>query len=56
MYLQKGKLNIGPIDATHGSSGKSKVSDFISSIEDLDFAISHNSQNASHISVFDDTS
>ncbi len=53
MYLQQGKLNIGPIDATHGSSGKSKVSDFISSIEHLDFAISHNSQNASHISVFD---
>lgn len=54
MYLQQGKLNIGPIDATHGSSGKSKVSDFIASIEHLDFAISHNSQNASHISVFDE--
>lgn len=54
MYLQQGKLNIGPIDATHGSSGKSKISDFISSVEHLDFAISHNSQNASHISVFDE--
>lgn len=54
MYLQKGKLNIGPIDATHGSSGKGKVADFIASIEHLDFAISHNSQNASHITVFDD--
>lgn len=54
MYLQKGKLNIGPIDATHGSSGKGKIADFIASIEDLDFAISHNSQNASHITVFDD--
>jgi hypothetical protein len=54
MYLQPGKLNIGPIDATHGSSGKSKVSDYIASKEHLDFAISHNSQNASHISVFDE--
>ena len=54
MYLQKGKLNIGPIDATHGSSGKGKMADFIANIEDLDFAISNNSQNASHITVFDD--
>lgn len=45
-YLQQGKLNVGPIDATHGSSGKSKVADFIAANEDLDFAISHNSQNA----------
>lgn len=54
MYLQKGKLNVGPIDATHGSSGKGKIADFIANLEDLDFAISHNSQNASHITVFDD--
>jgi hypothetical protein len=56
MYLQKGKLNVGPIDATHGSSGKGKVADFIAMSEDLDFAISHNSQNASHITVFEDGS
>jgi adenylosuccinate synthase len=54
MILQPGKLNVGPIDATHGSSGKSKIADYISTHERLDFAISHNSQNASHITVFDD--
>lgn len=54
MILQRGKLNVGPIDATHGSSGKSKIADYIASTEQLDFAISHNSQNASHITVFDD--
>ncbi len=54
MYLIPGKLNVGPLDATHGSSGKSKIADFIASKEKLDFAISHNSQNASHITVFDE--
>ena len=54
MMLQQGKLNIGPIDAMHGSSGKGKIADFITSKEHIDFAISHNSQNASHITVFDD--
>jgi hypothetical protein len=54
--LMQGKLNIGPIDAMHGSSGKGKVADFIADLENLDFAISHNSQNASHITVFDDGS
>lgn len=54
MILQKGKLNVGPLDASHGSSGKSKIADYIAVNEHLDFAISHNSFNASHITVFDD--
>lgn len=53
--LLKGKLNVGPIDASHGSSGKGKIADFCAATEPkLDFAISHNSQNASHVTVFDD--
>lgn len=55
-FFQPGKLTIGPIDATHGSSGKSKIADYIASKEHLDFAISHNSFNASHVTVFDDGS
>jgi adenylosuccinate synthase len=54
MMLEKGKLNVGPLDAAHGSSGKGKIADYIASVEDIDFAISHNSYNASHVTVFDD--
>lgn len=54
MILQKGKLNVGPVDLTWGSSSKGKISDYIANTEELDFAISHNTQNSSHVTVFDD--
>lgn len=44
--LKRGRLNVGPIDATWGSSGKGKIADYIASKEELDFAISQNSFNA----------
>lgn len=54
-FLKPGKLAVGPIDSgSWGSGGKGKISDYIASKEFPDFAISHNSHNASHITVFDD--
>jgi adenylosuccinate synthase len=53
--LHSGKLAVGPIDSgSWGSGGKGKFSDYLASVENLDFAISHNSHNASHITVFDE--
>jgi len=52
--LKKGKLNIGCIDASAGSSGKAKFNDLIAFTEQVDFAISQNSNNASHIVCFDE--
>jgi adenylosuccinate synthase len=57
MILEVGKLNIGPIDScSWGSGGKGKIADYVANKEPLDFAISHNSHNASHVTVFDDGS
>lgn len=53
--LSPGKLNIGPIDSSSwGSGGKSKISSWIASQEHVDFAVSQNGFQASHISVADD--
>lgn len=52
--LQKGKLNIGFIDGSWGSSGKGKFNALLANTEKLDFAVSHNSVNASHIVCWDD--
>lgn len=49
--LQRGKLNIGFIDGQFGSSGKGKFNGTLAIREHIDFAISHNSVNASHIWV-----
>jgi adenylosuccinate synthase len=49
--LQRGKLNIGFIDGQWGSSGKGKFNGTLAERERIDFAISHNSVNASHIWV-----
>lgn len=52
--LQVGKLNIGPIDSSSwGSGGKSKISSWIASKEHVDFVVSQNGFQASHISVAD---
>jgi hypothetical protein len=57
MILERGKLNIGPIDSmSWGSGGKGKFADYLAVKENVDFAIAHNSQNASHITQFDDGS
>jgi adenylosuccinate synthase len=53
-YLQKGRLNIGFIDGQWGSSGKGKFNALLAWDPELDFAVSHNSVNASHIVVWDD--
>jgi adenylosuccinate synthase len=53
-YLQKGRLNIGFIDGSWGSSGKGKFNALLAWDPELDFAVSHNSVNASHIVVWDD--
>lgn len=54
--LQKGKLNVGFIDGQWGSSGKGKFNALLADMEFPDFAVSHNSVNASHIVVWDDGS
>jgi adenylosuccinate synthase len=53
-FLQPGVLNIGFIDGQWGSSGKGKFNDLLAHENKLDFAISQNSVNASHIVAFDD--
>lgn len=52
--VQPGKLTVGFIDGQWGSSGKGKFNDLLAIDNKLDFAISQNSVNASHIVVFDD--
>lgn len=52
--LQPGKLNIGFLDGQWGSSGKGKFNGLLAIKEVPDFAVSHNSVNASHIVVWDD--
>jgi hypothetical protein len=53
--FERGKLNIGPIDSgSWGSGGKGKFADYYAQREPLDFAISQNTANASHVTVFDD--
>lgn len=52
--LKKGKLNIGFLDGQWGSSGKGKFNGTLALREAPDFAVSHNSVNASHIMVWDD--
>lgn len=54
MLLEKGKLNVGFIDGQWGSSGKGKFNGTLALNEAPDFAVSHNSVNASHIVVWDD--
>jgi len=55
-YLQKGKLNVGFIDLSWGSSGKGKFNALLANRETPDFAVSQNSVNASHVIVRDDGS
>lgn len=52
--LAKGKLNVGFIDGTWGSSGKGKFNALLAVKECPDFAVSQNSVNASHVVVWDD--
>jgi adenylosuccinate synthase len=52
--LQKGKLNIGFCDGQWGSSGKGKFNGSLALRESPDFAVSHNSVNASHIWEYSD--
>lgn len=52
--LEKGKVNIGFIDGQWGSSGKGKFNGSLALTDLLDFAISQNSVNASHIFRWDD--
>lgn len=49
--LKKGKLNIGFVDGQWGSGGKGKFNGTLALREKPDFAVSHNSVNASHIWV-----
>lgn len=53
-FLEKGKLNVGFIDAFWGSSGKGKFNALLAVKESPDFAVSQNSVNASHVVVWDD--
>lgn len=55
-YLEKGKLNIGFIDLSWGSSGKGKFNSLLANTESPDFAVSQNSVNASHVIVRNDGS
>lgn len=55
-YLEKGKLNVGFIDLSWGSSGKGKFNSLLANQERPDFAVSQNSVNASHVIVRDDGS
>lgn len=50
----KGKLNVGVLDGQWGSSGKGKFNAYLADKYKIDFAISQNSVNASHIVVWDD--
>jgi hypothetical protein len=52
--LEKGKLNVGFIDGSWGSSGKGKFNGLLALKEAPDFAVSQNSVNASHVIVWDD--
>jgi adenylosuccinate synthase len=55
-YLKPGRLNIGFIDLSFGSSGKGKFNSLLANREVPDFAVSQNSVNASHVIVRDDGS
>lgn len=48
-FLEEGKVAIGPIDLYWGSSGKGKFNGLIANVEKPDFAIAHNSIQASHV-------
>lgn len=52
--VERGKVNIGFIDGQWGSSGKGKFNASLAFTDEIDFAISQNSVNASHIVVWDD--
>ena len=52
--LEKGRVNVGFIDGQWGSSGKGKFNGTLALGGEIDFAISQNSVNASHIVVWND--
>lgn len=54
MLLEKGRLNVGFCDGQWGSSGKGKFNALLANMENPNFAVSHNSVNASHIVCWDD--
>lgn len=50
--LTKGKINIGAIDSAWGSSGKGKFNAYLALKEEVDYAVSSNSAQASHVVCF----
>lgn len=50
--LARGMVNIGAIDSAWGSSGKGKFNAYLALKEEIDYAISSNSAQASHVVCF----